>query len=72
MAHLAAFVEVHWAPATPDEFWLGYCELQSSGLEVDHLCGVPPCIYVDHLELVTPRENCRRRRSERNNFPIAL
>jgi HNH endonuclease len=31
------------------------------GLEVDHLCRVGYCVRPDHLEAVTPKENCRRR-----------
>ena len=34
---------------------------QASGLELDHLCVNPPCINIDHLELVTPQENSARR-----------
>ena len=57
MAHLAMFAVLH----APDEFWLAYCELAASGLEVDHLCSVASCLNPDHLEAVTPKENCRRR-----------
>jgi len=31
-----------------------------TGLVLDHLCRVPTCIEVDHLEPVTQAENCRR------------
>lgn len=31
------------------------------GYEVDHLCRVPRCVRPDHLEAVTPKENCLRR-----------
>ena len=65
MAHVASYVTHAAAPQTPDEFWLAYCELQASGLEVDHLCVDPRCVFVDHLEAVTPKENCRRRDSRR-------
>lgn len=30
------------------------------GMQLDHLCRVPSCINVRHLEPVTPAENCRR------------
>lgn len=30
------------------------------GLVIDHLCGNPACVNVDHLEAVTPRANVHR------------
>ena len=30
------------------------------GLQLDHLCGVPSCVNLDHLEPVTGAENSRR------------
>ena len=30
------------------------------GMQLDHLCFNPPCVNVDHLEVVTPEENLRR------------
>ncbi len=35
------------------------------GLVIDHLCGNPPCINVDHLDVVTQAVNARRGRSRR-------
>lgn len=32
------------------------------GMELDHLCRVPACCNIEHLELVTHRENMRRGR----------
>ena len=32
----------------------------SPGIQIDHLCRVRSCANVDHLELVTPRENILR------------
>lgn len=34
-----------------------------SGMEIDHLCGVPLCVNPAHLEAVTPRENNLRSNS---------
>lgn len=31
------------------------------GMQLDHLCHNECCINPDHLEPVTPKENCRRR-----------
>ena len=31
------------------------------GLQIDHLCFTPLCVNPQHLEPVTPRENCQRR-----------
>ncbi len=30
------------------------------GLHIDHLCSVTCCVNPEHLEAVTPRENCQR------------
>jgi len=34
------------------------------GLQIDHLCRVPACVRPDHLEVVTPRINVWRGRSD--------
>lgn len=65
MAHLALFVIVEAKPSTIEEFWLAYLELRHSGLELDHTCEVESCINPDHLEVVTPSENCLRREKSR-------
>jgi hypothetical protein len=33
----------------------------AAGLQIDHLCSVPPCVNPAHLEPVTPLENTLRR-----------
>jgi hypothetical protein len=60
-AHVLLYVALEANATTGDDAWLAYQELQASGLELDHLCEVPSCIFFDHLEPVTPRENCARR-----------
>jgi hypothetical protein len=32
-----------------------------AGMEIDHLCQNRPCINPDHIEVVTPHENKKRR-----------
>lgn len=64
-AHIALWVWVEAQPEGVDDFWLAYREFIESGLELDHLCSYPPCIFMDHMEPVTPSVNCRRR-DERN------
>jgi HNH endonuclease len=65
MAHVALFATFHAAPACADDLFLAYQEVIASGLELDHLCEMPPCCNPDHLELVTPSENCQRRGQRR-------
>lgn len=38
-----------------------------AGFEVDHLCNVPACVRLEHLEAVTPAENRRRRDEARTH-----
>lgn len=38
------------------------------GLEIDHLCRNPPCVNLDHLELVTHRENMHRQPT----YPVSV
>lgn len=61
MAHIAAWVWLHWECETADDMWLGYCELQASGLELDHGCEREGCINPDCVVPATPVENCARR-----------
>ena len=42
------------------EAWEAIHGPKPAGLELDHLCRVPPCRNVAHLELVTHRENVLR------------
>ena len=65
MSHLALWLCIHASPANADEFWLAYIELAASGLELDHLCEMPHCCNPDHLEPVTPSENCKQREARR-------
>ncbi|MGL4650278.1 MAG: HNH endonuclease [Caldilineaceae bacterium] len=48
---------------------MAYQELRQSGLQVDHLCATPSCCNPDHLDLVTPSENSRRRGRHWRNTP---
>jgi hypothetical protein len=61
MAHIALWVWLQVSPRSVDEFYLAYLEFTNSGLELDHLCRVTPCIHPDHVEPVTPSVNCQRR-----------
>lgn len=65
MAHLALFVILEAKPSTIEEFWLAYLEMRHSGLELDHTCEAESCLNPDHLEPVTPSENCQRREQRR-------
>ena len=42
--------------------WVEQVGVIPQGMELDHLCSVPACVNIDHLEVVTPRENKRRTR----------
>lgn len=66
-AHIVAYVVHAGAPANADEMWLMYQDFVTSGLEIDHLCRMPACLYFDHHEPVTPAENCRRREERRTS-----
>lgn len=44
--------------------WLTTVDSDLGGLELDHLCFVRNCVFVDHLEPVTRRENNARIRPE--------
>jgi hypothetical protein len=65
MAHIVAWLLVHVAPASREELFEAYHELQCSGLELDHLCVNPCCVNPQHLDPVTPSENCQRRNDRR-------
>lgn len=65
MAHIAAWVWLEAECQTADELYLAYIELQASGLELDHRCTTPPCIFPDHLLPMTGAENCQLRNQRR-------
>ena len=60
-AHILTYVLLHGEARSAQDAWDEYQNLVASGLELDHTCRNPTCINVDHLEPVTPAENCRRR-----------
>lgn len=60
-SHVVIYVAFNGRPRNVNELWLMYCDVMHSGLEIDHLCCMRACLNVDHIELVTPSENCRRR-----------
>lgn len=64
-AHVLLWVCVYAQVATPNEAYLAYLELVTSGLEIDHLCVEAACCNPDHLEVVTASENCRRREARK-------
>lgn len=39
-----------------------------AGFELDHRCEVKLCVNPNHLEVVTHRENCRRRNNKGNGY----
>ncbi|WP_198666191.1 HNH endonuclease signature motif containing protein [Tropicimonas sp. IMCC34043] len=41
--------------------WINENGIIPPGKQLDHVCRNRLCVAVEHLELVTPRENCRRR-----------
>lgn len=43
-------------------WFLAHGKWPTSGLETDHLCNVKNCVKPKHLEMVTHKENMRRRR----------
>lgn len=40
--------------------WLARVGDIPAGMQIDHLCHRPPCVNVEHLDLVMPAENVRR------------
>jgi hypothetical protein len=60
-AHVLAWVMLETGIMAPGPLYLAYLELRCSGLELDHLCNETRCINPDHLEPVTPQQNCERR-----------
>jgi hypothetical protein len=69
-AHIAAYVcnQTTLQFESNDDFFLYYLEFRCSGLEIDHLCEMPSCINLDHLDPVTHSLNQLRaaeRRSKR-------
>lgn len=57
MAHIAIWVWVEARPESVDEFYLCYQEFLASGLELDHCCVFTDCVFIDHLQPVTPSQN---------------
>lgn len=60
-SHVAMYCYMESGARTADDLYLAYIEFKTSGLQVDHLCSHPSCVFYDHLEAVTPRENTARR-----------
>lgn len=61
MAHIVSYACLEARCQTADAMYLAYLEITNSGLELDHECEAEGCIYADHLDLCTPKENCQRR-----------
>lgn len=66
MAHISLWVWMETSPVSVDEFYLYYQEFVASGLELDHLCVTPNCVYPGHHEAVTASVNCQRRNARRD------
>lgn len=66
-AHVALYCWQAARCTNADDLYLAYLEHSASGLELDHLCRMTCCINPDHLEVVTPAENCRRRSNARQD-----
>ena len=66
-AHIALWVWMHAAPESIDEFWWQYQNFIQSGLELDHGCVEPACINPDHMQPVTPSQNCQLRDQRRKS-----
>lgn len=64
-AHVVAMLCVSASVSTVDDLYLEYLNFRCSGLEVDHLCCNSRCCNPDHVEAVTPSENCKRRDNRR-------
>jgi hypothetical protein len=59
--HIAMAILVDDATLSAEGLYARYKARVASGLEEDHLCENESCINPDHLEQVTPSENCLRR-----------
>ena len=64
-AHIVTWIVYHQKPQSIDELYLWYVEFRCSGLELDHTCDNPVCVYVDHLEPKTHKQNMADGRARR-------